>query len=677
MRAPGLVVVVVVGLGSASARGDSAFDQAHAPVGPRVDPRLDPFAYPHGLPQAAPQTYSGLGAESVSAEVIAKFAPPPLDPKVSRELQAMLDVRGTGGGVLAKTGARMFFTWKVTGTSQVWRQDGPRAWPIQLTGGEDNTTIVDVAPDDSFVVVARDVGGEENPGLYLLAPDGGELRVIQHAPKVQTRLAFISDDSQAVYFTANDRAPDAYAVYRFDVKTGDKQLVFDTPGLWSIADHDGDHWLMQKRTGSLTSEVYDYDVAAKVLTPMLGVGETEAYDVAYGAKPGQLFALTDKLGEFRRLYEVRAGKLAPIVAELPHDIDSFAIDRARTRIYYVVNEDGFMRTHVLDARTLRPIALPKLPAADSVTPGSLARSGRFAQLSLESSTTAPTSLVLDWQTKKLVEWRSPATPEVDVSRFVKAELESYPARDGVKIPMFVRRSAACAKAATPCPVIVELHGGPEGQTTPKFSAIAQLFVDRGFVLVQPNVRGSSGYGKTWLHADDGAKRLDVITDIEDCAKYIRSAWAKNGVAPKIGVSGGSYGGYAVLMAMTLFAGAYDAGAEQVGIANLETFLANTAPYRRILRISEYGDPVKDKLALEKLSPIHYIDRLKAPLLIFQGVNDPRVPVGEALEIHAALEARKIANRLILFPDEGHGAQKRGNVVLTLGHMLAFFEQTLK
>ncbi|MEP6863613.1 MAG: hypothetical protein ABJE66_23510 [Deltaproteobacteria bacterium] len=226
--------------------------------------------------------------------MIQKFAPPPLDPKVSQEIQAMLDVRGTGGGVLGKNGARMFFTWKVTGTAQVWRRDGPQPWPIQRTGGEDNTTVVDVAPDDRFVVVSRDVGGEENPGLYLLPPDGGELREIQHAPKVQIKLAFISDDSEAVFFTANDRAPDAYAVYRFDVKTGVKQLVFDTPGLWSIADHRGDRWLMQKHTGSLTSEVYEYDVATKTLAPVLGVGETEAYD---GAKDSRFLALTDKLGE--------------------------------------------------------------------------------------------------------------------------------------------------------------------------------------------------------------------------------------------------------------------------------------------------------------------------------------------------------------------------------------------
>ena len=204
-----------------------------------------------------------------------------------------------------------------------------------------------------------------------------------------------------------------------------------------------------------------------------------------------------------------------------------------------------------------------------------------------------------------------------------------------------------------------------------------MYVDAGFVYAQPNVRGSSGYGKTWLHSDNGPKRLEVITDIEDAARHVRSAWAKNGVSPRVGVSGGSYGGYATLMAMTYFAGAFDAGVQQVGISNLTTFLANTAPYRRQLRISEYGDPVIDKDALAQLSPITYVDRLRAPLLSIQGVNDPRVPVGEALQIYNELERRKVPGGLILFPDEGHGQTRRDNRALAIGHTIAFFDKYLK
>ena len=244
--------------------------------------------------------------------------------------------------------------------------------------------------------------------------------------------------------------------------------------------------------------------------------------------------------------------------------------------------------------------------------------------------------------------------------------------------MLVRRPdpGRCA-AQAPCPVVVSFHGGPESQARPGFSVGAQMFVDAGFVYVEPNVRGSDGYGKTWLHADDGPKRLEVITDIEDAARWARSRFATGGQGSRsVGIFGGSYGGYSVLMGMTMFAGAYDAGVDVVGISDLRTFLRNTAPYRRILRISEYGDPDRDADALAKLSPMTYVDRTRAPLLIMQGASDPRVPAGEAIQIHDALERRGVACSLMIFPDEGHGAQKRENRVLMLGGAIAFFEKHL-
>jgi dipeptidyl aminopeptidase/acylaminoacyl peptidase len=158
---------------------------------------------------------------------------------------------------------------------------------------------------------------------------------------------------------------------------------------------------------------------------------------------------------------------------------------------------------------------------------------------------------------------------------------------------------------------------------------------------------------------------------------VRRAFAKNGVAPKVGVYGGSYGGYATLMAMTRFAGTYDAGVSNVGIANLLTFLENTAPYRRALRISEYGDPVADREALIALSPTTHAERLRAPLLIIQGANDPRVPVGESLLMHEAATKRGVPVELMIFADEGHGAAARANIALQWGHTLRFFQQHLQ
>jgi len=305
---------------------------------------------------------------------------------------------------------------------------------------------------------------------------------------------------------------------------------------------------------------------------------------------------------------------------------------------------------------------------------STTRSGAFSTFGVDTGKGLPVSYSFDWKASKLTQWHTPSAPEIDATRFARATLESYPARDGTPIPMFVRRPASCNK---PCPVVVSFHGGPEGQSTPGFNTRAQMFVDAGFILVEPNVRGSEGYGKTWLHADDGPKRLSVITDIEDCAKYIRKTWSDGGKEPKIGIYGGSYGGYSTLAGMTMFAGAYDAGVEVVGFSSVLTFLMNTAPYRRPLRISEYGDPEKDKEALLKLSPITFIDKLKGPLLMLQGANDPRVPVGEAVQVYRELETRKLPAKLMIFPDEGHGFAKRENQVIAMGHTVRFFQEHLQ
>jgi dipeptidyl aminopeptidase/acylaminoacyl peptidase len=636
-----------------------------------------PRAATPAAPATPSATYSGHGVSSVSPEVLAKFAPTPLPPELSRRIQAMLDLRSPAGGQLTPDGRRLYFTWTVTGVAQVWRLDGPQKFPIQMTGGEDATSLADITPDGKYLVLSRDRRGEENPGVYLQPVEGGALRVVQHKSGIQTNYFFTSDDSRYVYFNSNDVTPDSYTIYRYDITTGQRELVFGEKGLWEVDDHQKDgRLLLAKLTGALSREYYEYDPAQKKLVPLFGQNEKEEYRANYGAQPGELLVLTAKFGEFRRLYRYRGGdRFEPVTPDIKSDVDNYAIDDARQHVLYTINDGGYTRLKALDARTLAPLELPAFPGADHVRMGSLAINGSHAVLSMETAKSPPVSYVYEWRTRKLTQWVMPSAPEVDTSRFATATIETYPARDGTRIPMLVRRPERCDDG--PCPVVVHFHGGPEGQSRPGFNSRAQLFVDAGFVFIEPNVRGSEGYGKTWLHADDGPRRLDVITDIEDCAKYVRQAFAKDGKAPKVGIFGGSYGGYSVLVGMTLFAGAYDAGVSVVGISSLLTFLKNTAPYRRILRVTEYGDPDKDAEALRKLSPTTYIDRLNAPLLIIQGGSDPRVPVGEALQMHAALESRKIASPLIIFADEGHGARKRDNRVLELGHSLQFFETHLK
>jgi dipeptidyl aminopeptidase/acylaminoacyl peptidase len=624
----------------------------------------------------APRSYSGHGVDSVPPELLAKYRPRALSPDVASRVEALMDVRAPGIGELSPDGKALYFSWTITGIGQVWKADGPRRFPLQLTGGEDSTSLAAITPDGKWLVLQRDRKGEENPGLYLQAASGGPVTLVQHVRGVQTIYEGVSSDSRFLYFSSNDVKPDAYVVYRWDIAKKEKQAVFDQPvGLWHVSDvADDGRLLLRKETGSLTAEIWEWDPAKKAVTPLLGQDEKEEYQAQYGAHPGELVVLTNKLGDFRRLYAFTGGKLVPLGDDVKFDVAAFDVDRKRTRIVYGTNENGFTRPHALDARTYKPLRLPAFPDADHVVFGVTTPDARFTTVGVDDGRHPMQGYVLDWRSGTLQAWHAPSTPEVDTTKFARATLDSYPARDGTRIPTLVRRPEKCA--ADPCPVVVSFHGGPEAQTKPGFGVWEQMFVDAGFVVVEPNVRGSDGYGKAWSHADDGPKRLEVITDIEDASKWVRSKFASGGKDPKVGVYGGSYGGYSTLMAMTMFAGAYDAGVDVVGISDLRTFLKNTAPYRRILRISEYGDPDKDAAALAKLSPMTYVDRVKAPLLILQGASDPRVPAGEAIQIHDALVRKGVPCELMIFPDEGHGARKRENRVLMLGASIAFLRQQL-
>ncbi len=622
--------------------------------------------------------YHGYGAGSVDSKTLEKYAPPALPSGLSRKVRATLDLRAPGAGELHPDGKRLFFSWMITGTRQIWRLDGPNHFPVQMTAGEDPTSLGTITPDGKWLVLSRDANGEENPGLYLQGVDGGALQTIQHLPKVQTHYQGMSQDSKWIYYASNNIKPDSYAIYRYEIGTGKKELLFSQDGKWSVEDIRSDlgKLLLMKATGNLAREVYEWDIAKRELKPLLGQGETEEYWVAYAADPSELLVVTAKMGDWRRLYRWKGGQFKPLSPELPGDVWGISIDPPRKHIVYKVNEKGYTRLYALDARTYKQVRLPEFKGADQVALATMDWKGRGFTLGVETSTAPRKAYSYEWATAKLTQWSIPSVPEMDASTFVRATLESYPARDGTLIPIFVLRPKQCLQAATPCPAIVHFHGGPESQSQPGFWAKSQLLVSEGFVVVEPNVRGSDGYGKKWLMSDNGPKRLDVVTDIEDCAKHIRTQWAVGGVAPKVGLMGWSYGGYSTLLGMTMFAGAYDAGVAMVGMSDLSTFLKNTAPYRRSLRVTEYGDPDKDAASLAKLSPITYLDRIKAPLLIIQGANDPRVPAGEAVRIQEALAAKKIPSRLILFADEGHGAEKRSNQVLEFGHLMQFFSEHL-
>jgi dipeptidyl aminopeptidase/acylaminoacyl peptidase len=631
-----------------------------------------------GCAQNGVKGYKGHGADSIDPEVVKKFAPKPLPSDKLARIEALLDVRSPGMGQLTPDGKHLFFTWSVTGNRQVWKISKNRQFPVQMTGGQDSTSLRDITPDGKYLVLTRDEKGNEYPYLYLQNVNGGPLRLVAGQKKVITSPQFVTKDSKFLYYTMNNLEPTLHSLYRINLKTWKKEQVFKgIKGYMFVVDHRGDDLVLGNAKGNTAREYYLFNVKTKKLTNILGQDENESYSVAMAPRKGEYIVQTNKFGEFQRLYLLKKGEFKPITAKMKYNVSGFSLDENRTRILYSVNKEGYMEAKAMTARSFKPISIPIKRGKGVLHTylGSTTPNSRYTVMGVVKANQPFSSYVYDWNTKKLKQWVYPSSPEISTVGFVEPKLDYYTSRDGTKIPMFVKRPKQCTPNKG-CPVIVRFHGGPEGQHQPRFSPTDELYMEEGFILVSPNVRGSSGYGKSWLHSDNGPKRLKVITDIEDAAKFIKKNWAVNGKVPKIGVMGGSYGGYSTNVAMTMFAGAYDAGVSIVGMSSLVTFLENTGPYRRHLRTSEYGDPAKDMEALEKLSPVNYLDKIKDPMLVIHGATDPRVPVGEAIQIYEAMSDKGLDGELIVFADEGHGVRKRKNRAIYFGHTMEFFKKHL-
>jgi dipeptidyl aminopeptidase/acylaminoacyl peptidase len=256
--------------------------------------------------------------------------------------------------------------------------------------------------------------------------------------------------------------------------------------------------------------------------------------------------------------------------------------------------------------------------------------------------------------------------------FVRPTLVHYPTFDDLEIPAFLYLPEG---AQEDLPVVVFVHGGPASQSLPYFNAVVQYLVGRGYGVLAPNVRGSTGYGYTYQSLDDVHLRMDSVADLRHAALWLRERRIAD--PERIAVMGGSYGGFMVLAAVTTYPDLWAAGVDIVGIANFVTFLENTGPWRRRLRESEYGSLERDRTFLEQISPIRYVDRITAPMFVMHGANDPRVPVGEAEQIVAALRIRGVPVEYMRFEDEGHGLIKRANRLLAYPAIARFLDQHLK
>ena len=614
-------------------------------------PASDPRAPAGGIPASAPRARTGGAAES--------------------DLDRYLAVRSAYGGALSADGATVAFVSDLTGVPQAWSVPSGSGWPTLLSVGEDRVQAVFTSPaEPAGVVYGRDAGGDERTQLYRVRRDGlGEAPLVEDPETIHRPGAFTPDGAWFLY-CANGRNGIDFDLHRVPATGGPTESVAELDGWNAVTDvsPDGRYALVAHLRGLLDNDVLfvDLDSGSVRNLTALASGEPAVHLPGGFTGDGRLWLRSDRAADV-----VQAGRLAADGSWQPatphrHDTDALAV--AGRTVACALNVDGASALHLLDPATgaaRRQVPLPLGVVQDlRVAPDGQVISFAFSgpQHPLDVWTTEVGSGAAERVT------RSP-TGGLDPAAFAVPSLDRVDSHDGLPVPVWTYRPEQADRP----PVIVWVHGGPESQARPAFNALFQHWVAAGYAVVVPNVRGSTGYGRHYASLDDGRRRPDSVADLVAVGEWVR---ARSDLGDAIAVTGGSYGGYMTLSALVAAPDLWAAGVSVVGIANLVTFLERTGAYRRALREREYGSLDSDRDFLTAASPITHVDRISAPLLVIHGANDPRVPVGEAEQIHAALRERGRTCELLVFDDEGHGIAKHANRRIAYRRMAEFLAEHL-
>ncbi|MBC8446904.1 MAG: S9 family peptidase [Chloroflexi bacterium] len=603
-----------------------------------------------------------------------------------------LNIRAAYGPSFSPDGRQVAFLTNITGVPQVWRISAEGGWPDQLTFAEDRCGFVSYSPTDDQMLFGMDAGGNERQQLFLLSGDGQTLRPLTAQPEAIHHFGGWSHDGQRIAWTANRRDVRHFDVYVQEVANGAVTCVWQTEGMNLVAgwSPDGRHLLVVRSHSSFDRDLYLLDLpsgAVRHLTPHEGQVGYES--LTWAADGRGLYLVSDRGREFLALaYLDLAAEpgddghaLLRFLVTPDWDVEALALSPGGQRLAYLTNVEGYSERTALDLATGRVLPLPAFPRGVWDPPRlcrwgrrlAFSGDGRKLAFAFSSPTHNPDVWVTDLETGAVTQLTHSSRAGIPQSSFAEPELIRYRSFDGLEIPAFLYLPPGAARGGR-LPVIVDVHGGPEAQRRPEFDPLYQYFIHRGYAVLAPNVRGSTGYGLTYTHLDDVEKRMDSVADLAYAALWL----AESGVADpqRIGVMGGSYGGFMVLAALTAYPDLWAAGVDIVGIANFVTFLENTGPWRRHLREAEYGSLAHDRALLESISPLHHVDKIRAPLLVIHGANDPRVPIGEAEQIVEALRARSVPVEYLRYEDEGHGLVKLKNRLDAYPRVAEFLDRHL-
>ena len=617
---------------------------------------------------------------------------PEIPADLVERLNRYQNTRGAGVGGWTKDGCLLVGT-RFAETNQVHRVCEPLGMREQLTFYPEPVAGVVPSPPGAWregFVFAKDRGGDEFSQLYWFDALTRSTTLLTDGKRSQNGGTVLNRDGSLMAFSSTARNGTDRDIWIRDTKQGGNRLLLSAGGSWVPMDFspDGERLLVSKYVSASESQPGVVDVASGKLTlfPVDG-GKAAFGGFAFAPDGHAVYFVSDEPvdgqpSEFLRLryHDPRSGKAQVLTADIPWDVEGFTIAHDGRHLAYMTNEDGIGKVHVVTLPDHRPVPLPELPIG--VLGGAeFSPDGKRLALTLNTATSPSDAFVIGLADRSLERWTRSEVGGLDTAKFVAPTLVRFPTFDEVDgqrrtIPAFYYRPAN-VPAGRKLPVVINIHGGPESQSVPAFNPSTQFLVNElGVAMLIPNVRGSSGYGKTFLSLDNAEKREDSVKDIGALLDWI--ALQPELDASRVGVVGGSYGGYMVLASLMHYSDRIRAGIDVVGISDFTTFLTNTEDYRRDLRRAEYGDERDPamKAVFDRISPLKNASRIRAPLFVAQGRNDPRVPYTEAEQIAKAVRGNDQPVWFLMFDDEGHGFRKKSNSDYFGAASVLFWQQHL-
>lgn len=623
---------------------------------------------------------------AISAVALALTATAPVStqsvkrPQKQYTIEQFMNTIAIGGASFSPDESRILFSSNKSG---IWN-----AYTIPVTGGDwqpvttsttDSTYAVTYFPEDDRILFTRDQGGNELNHLYVRTPDGQE-KDLTPGDKLKAAFAGFTPDGTAFYVETNERDPRFFDVYKYDAKTYARTMFYEnTDGFFpGEVSKDGKWVSLAKVITTSNTDIYLWNAETKQtkhLTPH--TTDAQYQPAAFDPDSKFLYYLTNDGSEFLRLrrYALADGRHED-VEKAEWDIVGVGFSKTGKYRLMAINEDGRPAIRITETATGKLMEMPHVPAG-GVTGVEFADSESALAFYVNGDRSPNDLYFMKRGVEKPVQLTDSLNPEIDRSDLVDTEVVRFKARDGMTIPNILWKPHQ-ATATNKAPALVWVHGGPGGQTTRGYSAVIQYLVNHGYVVLGINNRGSSGYGRTFFAADDQKHGKEPLWDCVDAKKYLASLPYVDG--NRVGIIGGSYGGYMVLAALAYQPDVFDVGVDIFGVSNWLRTLESIPAWweaQRTALYAEIGDPVKDKEMLREISPVFHGEKIRKPLMVLQGTNDPRVLKAESDDIVAAVKKNGVPVEYIVFPDEGHGFSKKKNQIEGYSAMLAFLDKHLK